>query len=150
MTHFEIVLVSCTDTKRDGKHKARELYEVSAYFRKQRRYARTADAWYIQSAKHGLVNPDSRLSAYNQHAGDLADPEMWGERIAASLAGRHDTPATVYLLGGINYTQPTIPALERRGFDAVAPLHGLGIGERMAKLDRMAAPGTQTNVGEWK
>lgn len=57
---MEIGLVSCTKSKRDHAAPPKDLYDESAFFRKARQYARTNhDAWYILSAKHGLLEPDA-------------------------------------------------------------------------------------------
>src|SRR5690606_13413659 len=53
-----IALVSCVSSKEPHAAPARDLY-TSALFRKARAYAeRNADAWYILSAKYGLVDPN--------------------------------------------------------------------------------------------
>jgi len=52
-----IVLAQCTAKKRDGRHRAKDLYDDSTYFRKQRAYARAkGDYWLILSAEYGLVD----------------------------------------------------------------------------------------------
>ena len=130
-----IVVAQCTGSKRDGTHAARDLYDESAYFRKQRAYAETADKWFIQSAKYGLLEPDESVESYDTHAKELEDPEAWAEAIANHLDSEVGKPAVVELLGGKRYADPLTPALEARGFDVVEPFRGLGIGERMAALD---------------
>jgi len=95
-----IVLAQCTAKKRDGRHRAKDLYDDSTYFRKQRAYARAkGDYWLILSAEYGLVDLE--------------------------------------ILGGRSYADPLVPELESLGYDVVEPLCGLGIGERMAKLNEL-------------
>lgn len=132
----KIVLAQCTDSKRGEGAPAELLYDESRYFVKQRRYGRTADAWYVQSAEHGLVDPNEYLEPYNTHAKDLDEPREWGKEIAADLSDRHGC-ATVEILGGRAYADPLRPALEARGFRVVEPLDGLAIGKRESELDRM-------------
>lgn len=133
-----VVLVQCTAAKRSGVHPARRLYDESTYFRKQRNYAEAvADAWYVQSAKYGLVHPDTSIQTYDQHAGDLEDPEGWARDIADKLEHYHPPEATVAILGGADYADPLTPELEARGFDVTEPLRGQGIGTRMASLEDM-------------
>lgn len=130
-----IVLVQCTNQKRAGTHRADTLYEPSAYFRKQRRYARAvADRWFIQSAEYGLVAPDAVLDSYDTHADDLDDPAGWARRIAAELSNRVGR-GCVELLGGRAYADPLCGELTTRGFDVAEPLAGKGIGDRMQWLD---------------
>ena len=55
----KIALVACVSRKTPGPLPAQDLY-VSDWFRKASAYARrVADEWYILSAKHGLVSPDT-------------------------------------------------------------------------------------------
>jgi hypothetical protein len=62
-------LVGCAARKLQGPAPARELY-VSQLFRKASAYAEaTCDRWYILSAKHGLVHPDTVLEPYDVRLG---------------------------------------------------------------------------------
>ena len=55
----KIALVACVSRKTPRPLPAQDLY-VSDWFRKASAYARrVADEWYILSAKHGLVSPDT-------------------------------------------------------------------------------------------
>lgn len=135
-----IVLVQCTNTKLDQPCQARNLYAPSTYYRKQRAYAETvADQWYIQSAKYGLVDPDRLIEPYNRRAKDLNADErdQWATHIADDVRDAADGDAVVEILGGRRYADPLTPELEARGFDVIEPLRGLGIGERMSRLDEM-------------
>jgi len=133
------VIVQCTNAKRDGSHPARDLYDESTYFKKQRRFAEEiGDYWFIQSAEHGLVNPSTTIESYDTHAGDIDDPEAWAKGIAEDLTDSPLQPGdTIVVLGGSDYADPLVPELERLGYDVVEPLRGLSIGERMSKLNEM-------------
>lgn len=134
-TSNTIVVAQCTASKRDGTHRAQNLYELSQYFCKQREYAEAAaDQWYIQSAKYGLLEPDERVASYDKRARNIDDPDAWASEIAERLDENIPTDATVELLGGKHYIDPLTPQLEARGFEVVEPLRGLGIGECMSKL----------------
>jgi hypothetical protein len=132
-----VVLVQCTASKRDQPAYARDLYDESAYFRKQRKYAETvADEWYVQSAKHGLVHPKHTIEPYDLRASDLDDPVSWARGIAGRLDHLFDE-AVVEILGGKHYADPLTPELELRGFDVVEPLRGQRIGTRQKSLGEM-------------
>ncbi|MDY6875905.1 MAG: hypothetical protein SWK90_06860 [Chloroflexota bacterium] len=63
---MNIRLVSCTKRNLDHPCPARDLYTASALFRKARAYCEHHyDAWYILSAKHGLVHPDQVVAPYD-------------------------------------------------------------------------------------
>lgn len=131
-----VVLVQCTNAKRDGTHEARKLYDESDYFRKQRAYARRADQWFIQSAEYGLLHPGDLVKSYDTHADDLDDPESWAEGIAAHLASYVPDGAVIEILGGRAYADPLVPELECRGYEVLEPVRGKQIGERKAWLLR--------------
>lgn len=135
---MRVVLVQCTNAKRDDPGPARDLYDESSYFRKQRAYAEAVgDRWFIQSAKYGLLAPSMDVDPYDMRPRDIDDVDSWASEIASVLAEQVPTDATVEVLGGAAYADPVTPALERHGFDVVEPLRGLRIGDRMAKLDEM-------------
>jgi hypothetical protein len=133
-----IIIAQCTNQKRDGEHCAGDLYDESALFRKQETYADVAgDQWFIQSAEYGLLRPTDVIESYDTHAKDLSQPEQWAANIASEVTEYATAPATVELLGGAAYADPLTPELEARGFEVLEPLRGLGIGERMAKLEEL-------------
>lgn len=126
----DATLIQCTNTKRDERAFARDLYDPSAYFRKMRAWARSRGApWYILSAKHGLVAPTDELFPYDERG--LSESQA--EQIATELATRGVT--CVHVCAGRDYLDPLTPALEQRGIDVVDSFTGLRIGERMAKLE---------------
>jgi hypothetical protein len=136
-TH-RVVIAQCTNSKRDGEHPARLLYDESGYFMKQRHYAEAAaDQWFIQSAEYGLVHPDEEIPNYDTHASDLEDPDAWAEEIAADLDAAVPDDAVVEVLGGKAYADPLTPALEAKGYEVHEPLRGQRIGTRKQTLGRM-------------
>jgi hypothetical protein len=62
--HLDVGLVACSRLKADRPAPARELY-VSPLFRAARAYAERRHGpgrWFILSAHHGLVDPDTVLA----------------------------------------------------------------------------------------
>src|SRR4051794_35194237 len=97
-----VVLVSCVKSKRKKAAPAQELY-TSQLFRGMKRYAqRNADAWYILSAKHGLVRPEEVVAPYEQTLTAMrkADRLAWAERVQRALLGRLPPGADVVILAG--------------------------------------------------
>lgn len=147
MRSGKVVLVQCTNEKRDGTHPARDLYDESTYFRKQRAYAESVSRfWFIQSAKYGLVPPDRIINSYDKHAKEISDPDAWATEIADDLSNTVNTTATIEILGGTAYSDPLRPELEAMGYDVVEPLRGLGIGERMSWLDAKTTGGYHATI----
>jgi hypothetical protein len=124
-----MILIQCTDSKRDEPVKAKKLYDTSSYFRKMRDYAEaTGEIWFILSAKHGLVDPEGVIHPYDERglSGELA------ESIAETIAnGPHEY---VEICAGKDYTDPLVPELEQRQIDVLELCPGMKIGEREEKL----------------
>jgi hypothetical protein len=126
-----VTLIQCTDSKRDHAAPAKDLYDESAYFCRMRAWAEArGDPWYILSAKHGLVDPETRLEPYDQRG----ISETQAETIATQL--HEDGVGTVHVTAGTDYTAPLVPALEARGIDVVNHFAGEGIGKRKSLLKR--------------
>jgi hypothetical protein len=150
-----IALVSCGASKLDRPAPARELY-TSNLFRLSAAYAeRFFDAWYVLSAFHDLVDPDTELRPYDRSLRDMRmnEREGWGHRVASRLAhaepgvraskrpgsgrligerhGSYDATTSITLLGGSVYA-------DAMGFYVACeqPLAGLSIGKRMQSLKR--------------
>ena len=136
--HLEVGLVSCVNSKRDAAANPRDLY-TSAYFEKMRNYADQAhDDWWILSAKHGLLHPDSEpIDPYDETltTASVSDRKAWAENVATSLENEglmHGDVALV-LHAGNAYSEYLVPLLEASDVSAVRnPTDGLRIGERMA------------------
>lgn len=131
-------LVGCSSTKLSRPAPARELY-TSALFRKASEYAeRTCDRWFVLSAKHGLVHPDTVVEPYDvklaRTSPTTADwSAMVNRQLEDSLA---DTahPLLVTLAG-----QRYRTFLLRSAWPHDVPMRGLGIGEQLAWLTRALA-----------
>lgn len=95
-----------------------------------RKYAEaTGDLWFILSAKHGLVDPETELEPYD----DFGLSENQAKTIADTVAKQADY---VELIAGKEYTNPLTPELERRGVTVVELCRGQRIGKRMQTLDK--------------
>jgi len=135
---MKLVLAQCTGQKRETIEPAAELYAASSYFRAQRHYARTADKWAIQSAKHGLLWPHEEVAPYDTTISDLGDVDSWVASIADEIQENVSTDYRIDILGGKIYADPLTPELEARGFEVHEPLRGLRIGEHISKLNELA------------
>lgn len=133
---MRIALVSCVKSKGMTPAPARDLY-TSQLFKGMRRYAESkADAWYILSAKYGVVLPDEVIEPYEQTLNRMTKDERtaWAERVQQSLYGLFPAGVTVVLLAGERYREGIIPFLEARGVVIEAPMAGLGIGSQLKWL----------------
>ena len=133
-----IALVSCGKSKRGTPAQARELY-ISPLFRGLREYAESAaDAWYILSAKYGLLAPDAVIEPYEMTLNAMRKPERdaWARRVEQQLTEVIPVGAEVTLLAGARYREALEPFLRARGNPVVIPLEGLPMGHQLAWLKR--------------
>lgn len=127
-------LVGCASQKLQRQAPARELY-VSQLFKKASAYAEaTCDRWYILSAKHGLVAPDTVLEPYDMKLGTISGPPIghWAKvvrnQLKDEIAGIENL-RLVALCGGQYRT-----ALVGGKWEYETPMEGLGIGQQLAWL----------------
>lgn len=95
-------LVGCGADKKRGVHEAADLY-ASPYFTAKQRFAEAfTDAWWIISAKHGLVAPDDQIRDYDTEVREI-DVGEWLDDIQAALAAYWEAPQEVWVLVGEAY-----------------------------------------------
>jgi hypothetical protein len=132
-----IGLVGCAAAKLSCPAPARDLY-TSQLFRKASAYAEAnSDHWYILSAKHGLVHPDTELEPYDVKLGDAkTGPAIWewATRVHDQLETelwRLGVPlAELLVLAGEQYRT----FLRLGNWPARVPMEGLGIGQQLGYL----------------
>jgi hypothetical protein len=127
-----IVLVACSGQKLDHAAPAKDLY-VSDLFKKARAYAeKFGCAWYILSAKHGVVSPDTVIEPYDETLNTKSAAELkdWNvmvrDQVGIKVVGVLSRPIVV--LAGAKY---------RGWLDGVehgAPMARMGIGQQKAWL----------------
>ena len=137
-----IGLVGCASQKLRRPAPARDLY-VSQLFRKASAYAElTCDRWYVLSAKHGLVHPDTIIEPYDMRLGtnDRTSPPIhtWAAGVRAQLdtelAGLGDV--TLVALAGEQYRTVLLGSR----WPSVVPMKGLGIGQQLGWLTAQLHP----------
>ncbi|HEU0130814.1 MAG TPA: hypothetical protein VFQ85_07470 [Mycobacteriales bacterium] len=138
-----VALVGCGKVKADAAAPARELY-TGALFRKAAAYAEAhADEWYVLSAFHHLVAPDTTLQPYDRSFTGTRPIERyrWAHRVNDDLrrtvAGRG--PVHVIVLAGVTYRDELLPMLRRWAANVSVPMDGLRIGEQLAWLTEQNA-----------
>jgi len=129
--------VSCARRKLTHRARARDLY-VSPLFKKSSAVARQHfDAWYILSAKHGLVDPDEILEPYDVTLSSMSlrERQEWGTKAFLQFRRVSEDSDRVTFLAGEMYRQPLIPYLEKCGNSTYAPMAGLSIGKQLRWLN---------------
>jgi hypothetical protein len=146
---LRVALVGCGRDKTAHAARARDLY-TGHLFRSAHRYVEAAqaagvlDAWFVLSARYGLVHPDRVVGPYEATMdGKTRDQlDAWVRRVDGQLRGdwgygawSQDGGAVhVVFLAGAAYVDPLMAWWWGRstplGWTHEAPLAGLGMGER--------------------
>jgi uncharacterized protein DUF6884 len=138
--HGTIALVGCVKQKLDHAAPASELY-TSTLFKREREWAiARCSQWFILSAKHGLIAPDTVIEPYELTLRSVPSSarRSWSHRVLQQLKtslgpldGRH---FEVY--AGKEYCEEgLVQGLRQAGATVVIPWAGLGLGQRLARTD---------------
>jgi len=132
-----IGLVGCVKSKRDRPSPARDLY-TSPLFRGRRRHVeQTCDRWFVLSAKHGLVDPDTVLEPYDQtlkRAG-RAERQRWSAAVLKALELELGSfSSTVFEIhAGDDYRAfGLVDGIRKLGGQVVVPTDRLSLGQQLA------------------
>lgn len=159
MTRPPVYLVACAKTKARTASAARALYR-SPWFTKARAYVEaTGSPWFILSAEHGLVHPDTVLGPYERTlvGMDRAARLAWAREVHGQLLVRRLLPpfvSRVVFLAGEAYCDPLADWISVRGRcpeTVEVPMQGLGLGQQLAWLTAHAPPvlEAERDAGSW-
>ncbi|OYR59485.1 hypothetical protein DJ83_12665 [Halorubrum ezzemoulense] len=135
---MEVGLVSCTKSKCEEEAKPKDLYLVSAFFRKARQYVEANhDAWYILSAKHHLLDPDREpIEPYDEtlSGGPIDTKREWAETVFEQLhtEGLLGESNRFVFHAGRDYHEEPTPLLSETSAEFSVPTDGLQFGETLA------------------
>jgi hypothetical protein len=135
-TTSRVALISCASLKADRPLPARDFY-VSPLFQKSRAWAETnCDQWYVLSAEHGLVHPETVIAPYERTLKTFPAKERaaWARRVHQQMdaAGLLTPECGFVWLAGAAYRNELSQLL--RGFVQEVPLRGLKIGQQIQWL----------------
>ena len=126
-----------------GRQPAKELY-VSDWFRKARAYVeRQGERWYILSAEHGLIFPDTVITPYDNtlNRASVRERCAWARRVMKGLKEVVAPGDRVVFIAGARYREFLVPELLRMGAEVEIPMEGMRIGEQLGWLKRQIAGG---------
>jgi hypothetical protein len=132
-----IALISCVATKLPGKHAARDLY-ISAWFKKVRKHVEQAGlAWYILSAKYGLVAPDQVIETYEMTLNNMSVQHRlkWAHDVMNKVTDQFPDSHRFALFAGARYREFLEPLLVDQGARIQVPMEGLTQGRQLNWLD---------------
>lgn len=131
-----IAFISCGKTKLDHAAPARDLY-TGNLFTAARNYVDgnpAFDRWFILSALHGVVHPDTVLEPYDARIpGRVSEARYWGTRALTSpLLPAERTMTEITSFAGNDYNGPLYEAIRQiKPWHLHEPLAGLQVGERL-------------------
>ena len=131
-----IALVSCVGRKAPTPMPARDLY-TSDWFRKASTYAqRVSDQWYILSAEHALLHPDTVINPYERTLNTMpvAERREWAVRVMDSLRRILEPGDELIFLAGVRYRENIVEPIRDLSCQVAIPMEGLTIGRQLAWL----------------
>jgi len=140
-TSKTFVLVSCGSKKLSQSAPARDLY-TGDLFKKSRAFAeqQPGASWFVLSAKHGLLAPEQLIKPYNKTLNEMPIDErrIWAREVFRVLVDEQALAPgdETILLAGAHYCEFLVPFLRAFGVRVLQPLRGLGIGQRLAWLQK--------------
>lgn len=153
---MKVGLVACCSSKLTRAAPAWQLY-TSPLFRLSVAYLTQkvgVDRWYVLSAKHGLVAPETVIEPYDETLTKLgkAEREAWGERVAEQIYAewrKCGTDWRMQVLADKSYCQPLRKALNAKvnplanicALRIFEPLQWKAIGERLSWLSSQLGRG---------
>jgi hypothetical protein len=133
-----VVLVSCVKEKAFCPSPARSLYR-SDWFRKSRAIVEAQEAhWYILSARHGLLHPDTEVAPYEHtlNAMSINHRRIWAQNICKDLLPKLVYGQRVVFFAGQRYREFLVTPLEVAGAKVEVPIAGLAIGKQLLWLTK--------------
>ncbi|MCI0559167.1 MAG: hypothetical protein MN733_11775 [Nitrososphaera sp.] len=137
-----IFLLSCSKTKRERRLPAKDIY-ASPLFHKARAYAeKVADRFYILSAKHGLVTPDTVIAPYDDtlRSKTVAERKEWAQKVLTKLKPLLLPGDKITILAGRAYREFLLDELRSVGCVIDTPLAGMSIGQQLKYLGKINQP----------
>jgi hypothetical protein len=135
----KVCLVACVSTKLSTKSPARELY-ISPLFQKARSYAESRfDEWYILSAKHHLLDPDSVIAPYEKTLNNMPKQARreWSEQTYQGILSTIQNGSTLAFVAGERYREDLVKRLQEDGYTIRIPLEKLSIGIQLSWLNKI-------------
>ena len=127
-------LVSCVGRKQGRPLPAKDLY-ASDWFRKARSYVvSTACPWFILSAEHGLLHPDTVTAPYEKTLNRMAirERQAWAGAVKAQMDRELIGCKKIVVFAGARYREFLMDYLLRSFEQVSVPLEGLPIGMQLA------------------
>ena len=140
-----VVLVACVSGKQEISAPAKDLYTSPLFVKSRHLVEITGLPWFILSAKHGLLHPDTVIDPYDktlsksvpkQYRMNKAERRAWVEKVQHQIHKELTGVEKIIFLAGNDYRECLVPWLKLQGLEVSVPMEGLGIGRQLGWLDR--------------
>jgi hypothetical protein len=97
----------------------------------------TAESWFILSAQHGLISPETVIAPYNKtlNAMGAAELQAWAERVRRQMESQLPDADEIVILAGQRYRENLLPWLRQNFSKVSVPMEGLRIGRQLSWLN---------------
>jgi hypothetical protein len=131
-----VLLLGCVKLKHERPLPARDLYRSPLWVRRRAYADASGYPWLILSAKHGLIDPDRRISPYDLALSNLGATarRQWGGRVIRGLVERLGPLERMIfeVHAGEAYRHAIEPGVLANGGRLEAPLARLPLGAQLA------------------
>ena len=131
-----VYLLACVKTKKARPMPAKDLY-ASNWFKKARAYAeQNGSRWYILSAEHGLVHPETVIAPYNKTLVNMPKSErrVWSDRVFHDIEDVVGPSDCVVFLAGVKYREFLFDMVRALCAEVQVPMEGLSNGKQLRWL----------------
>ena len=139
----DVILIGCVSKKEERAKPAKDLYNSPLFVRRRAYAERASRPWFVLSALHGLVAPETVLEPYNRTLREMLEAERiaWGKGVVEQLEAKLGSlQGMVFELhAGEDYARSLEAFLRSRGASVARPVRGLTIGRQLQWYDRVLA-----------
>lgn len=129
---MRIAFISCVKTKKNGTHRADELY-ISTYFKYSLRYAeKHFDKVYILSAKYGLLERSDFITKYEVTLKNksVKEKKIWSILVYRDIVKKIHCKNLTFIAGK-DYSEYLIILLKKAGYNVDIFLPHLMFGQKL-------------------
>ena len=115
---------------------AKDLYRSTWFVLARNWIERKRLPWYILSAKHGLVHPDTSVAPYDETLNSMgvAARRAWAKRVETQIDEMLPTANEVIVFAGQRYRVDLEECLRRKFTSVNIPMKKLRIGQQLSWL----------------
>lgn len=144
VTSLRVGLVGATTTKLNCPAPAGKLCISDLFVGRRQAVERSCDRWYVLSARHGLVHPDTVLEPYGERLSAMAwaARRRWSDAVVNALVAElGDLEGVIFEVhaGAVHADSGLADALRARGAVVENPVARLRVHEQLSLYARIRA-----------